>query len=307
MATLSEPMTADPSQHRQGLTKRLDTLRKNETFCDVTVTVKGTEFKAHKVVLAAASPFFLSLLESNMRESNEQVIRIELEEATVPLMEDVLKYGYTGNVSVTEESGHNLIATSDYPLLPGLKTVAGNFMKENVTIDNCVFNYYFADKYHCEELKVTSYEMINSNFSVVMETDDFLNLDVKQVMEWVSSDDITVSAEEQVFKGIVKWVTHNKGERESDFRDLLRQVRLMSISHDFLFNELVKEELVTTNNECVNFVLQSMEFICSSTDESCTKPPRKCLEMHKDTKMQSLFVVEHKPCVTFPRKIHGTS
>ena len=282
MATLSEPMNADPSQHRQELTERLDTLRRNEAFCDVTVAVKGTEFKAHKVVLAAASPFFLSLLESNMRESNEQVIRIELEEATAPVMEDVLKYVYTGNVSVTEESGHNLIATADYLLLPGLKAVACIFLMDNVTIENCIFNYYFADKYQCVELKDKCCQMINSNFSVVMETDDFLKIDVKQVMEWVSSDDITVSAEEEVFKGIVKWVTHNKSERESDFPDLLHQIRLMFISHDFLVNELFREELITTNIDCLNFVLGSMKYILGPTCESGTKPPRKCLEMHTD-------------------------
>ena len=281
MAVLSEPMTADPSQHRPELTERLDTLRRNESFCDVTVAVKGTEFKAHKVVLAAASPFFLSLLESNMRESNEQVIRIELEEATAPVMEDVLKYIYTGNISVAEESGHNLIVTADYLLLPGLKTVAYNFLKENVTIENCVFNYYFADKYQCMELKDECCEVINSNFSVVMETDDFLKLDVKQLMEWVSSDDITVSAEEEVFKGIVKWVNYNKSERENDFPDLLHQVRLISISHDFLFHELVKEKLVTTHNDSINFVLGSMESIFSSSCESA-KLPRKCLEKHTE-------------------------
>ena len=115
-----------------------------------------------------------------------------------------------------------------------------------------------------------------------METDVFLNLDVKHVMEWVSSDDITVSAEEEVFKGIVKWVNHNKGERESDFPDLLRQIRLMFISHDFLVNELVREELITTNIDCLNFVLGSIKYILHPTCESGTKSPRKCLKMHTD-------------------------
>jgi len=92
-------MAADPAKHRHELIERLDSLREKKSFCDVTVAVKGKEFKAHKAVLAAASPFFLSLLESNMRESNEQLIRIELEEATASVMEDVLKYVYTGNVS----------------------------------------------------------------------------------------------------------------------------------------------------------------------------------------------------------------
>ena len=47
-------------------------------------------------------------------------------------------------------------------------------------------------------------ELIKSNFSAVMETDDFLNLDAKQVIKWMSGDDIIIKAEEEVFKGIVK-------------------------------------------------------------------------------------------------------
>ena len=109
-------MKADPAHHYQDLIERLDALRENESFCDVTVAVKSREFKAHKLVPAAASPFFLTLHGSDMKESNEQLIRIELEEATACVMEDVLKYIYTGTVSLSEERGHNLIATADYLL-----------------------------------------------------------------------------------------------------------------------------------------------------------------------------------------------
>ena len=282
MVEVSHPMTTDPSQHCEELIERLDALRRNESFCDVTVAVKGKEFKAHKPVLAAASPFFLSLLESDMRESNEQLIRIELEEATAAVMEEVLKYIYTGNVSVTEESGHNLIATADYLLMPGLKTAACDFLRKNLIPDNCLCNYYFADKYQCTELKESSSKVIQKRFSIVMETDDFLNLDVEQVMEWVSSDNVIVKAEEQIFHGIVKWVSHNKSEREKDFPELLRQVRLMSISHDFLCNSLVKEELVTTNFECAKLVLDSLGSTFSLSGNSCITLPRKCLEVHQD-------------------------
>ena len=282
MSVLSEPMKADASQHRQELIERLDALRREGRFCDVTVAVKGQEFKAHKVMLAAASPFFLALLESDMRESNEQLISIELEEATSPVMEEVLKYIYTGNVSVTKEISHNLIATADYLLLSGLKTFAGNFMKENLTTENCVFNYYFADKYQCFELRDGAHEVIITNFSDLMETGDFLNLDIKQVIEWVSSDDVIVRDEKEIFKGIVRWVSHNKTERESHFLDLLHQVRLRSISSEFLFHEMINEELITSNIDCVNFVLGHMKCIFNCTTESCSKPARKCLERLED-------------------------
>ena len=56
---VSEPMTADHSQHCLQLTDRLEILRNNERFCDVIVEVKGKEFKVHKAVIAASSPFFL--------------------------------------------------------------------------------------------------------------------------------------------------------------------------------------------------------------------------------------------------------
>ena len=280
MGALSKPMiSVNPSDCRQELVGRLDILRRNQSFCDMKVVVKDKELAAHKAVLAAASPFFLSLLTSDMRESKEHLIRIELEEATASVMEDVLQYIYTGNVSVTEENAHNLMATADYLLLLGLKTMVGRYLMEILTTENCVFYYYFADKYQCMHLKERAREKISTDFSAVMETDDFLSLDIKQVMEWVSSDDITVNAEEEVFKGIVKWVSHNRSEREVEFPELLRQVRLVSISHNFLLNKLVKEDLVSTNSVCLNFVLDCMRLMCSATDEEVVQQPRNCLEL----------------------------
>ena len=280
MADLSQPMPSDPSKHCQELFYRLDALRRKESFFDVTVSVKEKEFKAHRLVLAASSPFFLSLLVSDMREGKEQFIRIELEEATGSVIEEVLKYIYTGNVAVTKETAHDLVAAAEYLLLPGLKTLACDFLKKSMTIENCIFNYYFADKYRCLELVQQSCEFINSNFSSVMETDDFLNLDIKEVMKWVSSDYVTVSCEEEIFKGIVKWVSHKKSERESNFAELISQVRLKSMSHDFLFNELVNEELVATSNTSLNFVLRSIKCIFDPFCENAAKPPRKCLERY---------------------------
>ena len=273
-------MSVEPSKHRQELLKRLDILRNNDSFCDVTIALKDKEFKAHRAVLAATSPFFLTLLTSNMKESNEQLIKVELEEATETVMQDALKYLYTGNVTVVEERAHNLIATANFILLPSLKTMVGNVL--NVSIENCLFNYYFADEYEVVELKEKCREVINSNFSVVMQTEDFLNLDVKQVMEWVSGDDVIVNAEEDIFQGIVKWVSHNKSEREKDFPGLLHQIRLSS--HDFLLNTLFKEELMTENPVfCLNFVVNAMKSsLLSSSDRESSQLPRKCQETHTD-------------------------
>ena len=277
MAANFSQSTTDLEEHanyHKDFFESLDALRRQEKFCDAVVSVKGKQFKAHRVVLAAASPFFQSLWESNMIEGNEQLIEIKLEEATASAMEDVLQFIYTGNVSVTEESCHELIATADYLLLRGLKSLASDVLKRKVAINNCVSNYYFADKYQCSKLKRKCCWFIKSLFSAVMTTEGFLNLNMKQVMEWVCSDDIEVRNEEDIFTGIVKWVSHNKSERESCFPDLLCQVRLGSISRYFLRETIAKEELVISNNTCLNFVLTSI----IAPDKRLCKLPRTCLQ-----------------------------
>ena len=202
----------------------------------------------------------------------------------------MLMYIYTGNVTFTDERAHKLFATADYLLLPGLKTMAGNFLTElTITIENCIFNYYFSRKYQCVQLMEKASEVINLNFTVVMETEDFLDLDVNQVMDWVSSDDIIVSAEEEVFKGIVKWVSYNKIERQCHLSELLHQLRLASVSHDFLVNELVKEELITKDPEFgLNSVVDAMKLTLNCADEQVNRQPRKCVE--KRTCRDRIFV-----------------
>ena len=298
MECLAESLSADPFKHREEILERLDILRNNDIFCDVTIAVKGKEFKAHRAVLAAASPFFLTLLTSDMKEGNEKLIEVELEEATESVMEDALEYLYTGNVIVVEGRAHNLIATANFLLLPSLKTMAANVLKDTLTTENCVFNYYFAEKYDCVELKDKCRKVINTNFSVVMETEDFLKLDQKQVMEWVSNDDVIVNEEEHIFKGIVRWVSHNKSEREGDFPELLHQVRLPFLSHDFLLDELVKDELITKDPVfCSNFVINAMKVVLSSSDSP--QQPRKCQETHID----GIFICGGKRALCyFPQK-----
>ena len=297
MEELSQPLSSEPSRHVQHLLERVETQRRNDHLCDVTVLVKDKYFKAHKVLLTASSPFFRKLLTSGMRESNEDVIKIELDEATEDIMEDVLSYIYTGDVLITDERAHNLIATADYLLLPGLKTVASNFIKKNLTPKNCIFNFYFAEKYDCRKLKEKACEVVKSNFTVVMETEGFLELQAKEVSDWVSRDDIIIGAEEEVLHGIVKWVSYNKSEREVHFTELLHHICLQSIPGDVLLNEIVQEDIFSQNAEfALKFVLDAMELKArNSTDGQVSQNYRKCLETFKD----GIFVCGGKKALAY--------
>ena len=259
------------------LMKRLNIQRKQDYLCDITlVTNDDREFKAHRNVLAAASPFFCKLLESDMKENREGIIRFE--EISGCVMEDVLEFIYTGTVEVTQENAKELIAAGNYLMIPSLKTVSGRFLEAEMTDSNCISTFYFAEKYDCVELIRDSREFIHENFAFVGEMDEFLSLEAKEVAVWISSDEIAVEAEADVYKIILKWVEHSKSERKAAFEELFRHVRLSFLSRDCL-EDVVTNELVRENFACVKLVMDAtVKMATFASEEDLPRSPRKGLE-----------------------------
>ena len=259
------------------LMKRLNIQRKQDHLCDITlVTNDGREFKAHRNVLSAATPFFCKLLESDMKENREGIIRFE--EISGCVMEDVLEFIYTGTVEVTQENAKELIAAGNYLMILSLKTVSGRFLEAEMTDSNCISTFYFAEKYDCVELIRDSREFIHQNFASVGEMDEFLSLEAKEVAVWISSDEIAVKAEAGVFKIILKWVEHSKSERKAAFEELFRHVRLNFLSRDCL-EDVVTNELVRENLACVKLVMDAIVKMATfASEDDLPQSPRKGLE-----------------------------
>ncbi|CAH3170433.1 unnamed protein product, partial [Porites evermanni] len=240
-----EPISeAEQSSFCVEMMKRLNMQRRQNYLCNITLVAKeGNEFKAHRNILSAASPFFSKLFQSDMRENEEGVIRFE--EISESILADILKFTYTGSIKVNGENAMNLIMAADYLLLESLKVIAGRFLEKKMSTDNCISTFHFAEKYRCEELVLCSTKFIQDNFTSVAESDEFLNLEADEVEKWISSENILVAAEEDVFRVIVNWVEQNKRERKDKFEQLFRHVRLVLLSRDFLFSDIVTNELVT--------------------------------------------------------------
>jgi len=260
------------------LMKRLDMQREQDYLCDITLVAKdGKEFKAHRNVLSAASPFFAKLLQSDMKEKKEGVARFE--EISAPILEDVLEFVYTGSVEINDDqNAKDLIIAADYLFLECLKAFSGRFLEQRLTNSNCISTFYFAEKYKCAELVSNSREFVHDNFASVAELDEFLNLEAKEVESWVSSDEICVAAEEDVFKIIQKWVEQNKRERKAKFEELFRHVRLVLVSRDFLL-DVVTNELVR-GGQCLRKVSDAIEVINYASEDTLLQSPRRRLGTH---------------------------
>ena len=286
MDLLSEPITeSDKQQFCVEMMKRLDIQRRKEQFCDVILEVGSGDdqarLKAHKIVLCAASPFFNNALNSDMKEKKEGVIR--LEETSKAVMEEVLEYLYTGHVDTNERSANfDLIVSADYFILPSLKVLCGKILLKSLALCNCVSIYYFALKYRCEELQKAAKDFILANFVVVAETEEFLNLSSKQVEEWISSDEIIVEGEEEVFEVVVRWMERNEGQKQN-FYELFRHIRCIYLPRVYLSNIALHDPLVKNNTDCSNCAQDAMKMAFGGGEECYfAQSPRNCLKTHEN-------------------------
>ena len=71
---------------------------------------------------------------------------------------------------------------------------------------------------------LTAVKFIHANFASVAEMDEFLNLEAKEVERWISSDEISVADEADVFRIILKWVEQDASNRKAAFEELFRRV-----------------------------------------------------------------------------------
>ena len=294
----------DKQQFCVEMMKRLDIQRKNEQFCDVVLEVGNGEdqarFNAHRVVLCAASPFFYSALNNDMKESKEGLIR--LEDTSKIAIEQLLDYLYTGHVDVTQHNAFDLLKIADFLVIPSLKEVSSNFIIQSLSSSNCFMAYYLAVNYRCFELQEKARDFIYANFTRVVEHEDFLNLTINEVEEWISSDEIRVRGEEDVFQAIVKWAEQNgDGEREKFF-ELFRHVRLIYLSRNYVLNEIFPHPLVTNDKACTAFVLDAVKDVSSGSEEcffaqaprNCLKTTEDCLVVSADTKTLCYVPYENK-------------
>ncbi|KAL5287256.1 hypothetical protein ACFFRR_008274 [Megaselia abdita] len=87
------------NNHKSNLVEILDTLIKLESYVDVTIVVdENVQFKAHRVVLAASSPYFQSILQ-DVPMDHCSILFPGVQEFE---MRALLEYMYTGEVNVTQ-------------------------------------------------------------------------------------------------------------------------------------------------------------------------------------------------------------
>eukprot|EP00071_Canis_lupus_P047478 XP_022281035.1 kelch-like protein 3 isoform X5 [Canis lupus familiaris] len=90
------------SAHMGKAFKVMNELRSKQLLCDVMIVAEDVEIEAHRVVLAACSPYFCAMFTGDMSESKAK--KIEIKDVDGRTLNKLIDYIYTAEIEVTEEN-----------------------------------------------------------------------------------------------------------------------------------------------------------------------------------------------------------
>ena len=123
----------------------------SEELSDCVIECDGRTFRCHKLILAGRSPVFKAMFRSNMAESLGS--KVTVEDLSETVMENVLRYIYTGRVAALEDQAGELLVAADKYDLGGLKASCEDAIARTLNADNAVDLLLLADGYNANQLK----------------------------------------------------------------------------------------------------------------------------------------------------------
>ncbi|TSK17818.1 Kelch-like protein 10 [Bagarius yarrelli] len=104
---------------------------------DVVLIVKGTKFRAHRLVLLELSPYF--------RWSRPLQFKYTIPGVTPHIMEPILQFAYSKQIRITPNNVQDLLVAADYLLVEEIAIRCTQFLEKHLCRQNCTEIWRFAD------------------------------------------------------------------------------------------------------------------------------------------------------------------
>ncbi|MGH0121154.1 UNVERIFIED_CONTAM: hypothetical protein FKN15_046399 [Acipenser sinensis] len=236
----------------------MNRMRQRGVLCDIVLHVGAKEIKAHKVVLASCSPYFHAMFTNEMSESRQT--HVTLHDIDPQALEQLVQYAYTAEIVVGEGNVQTLLPAASLLQLNGVRDACSKFLLSQLDPSNCLGIRSFADTHSCSDLLKSAHKYVLQHFVEVSKTEEFMLLPLKQVLDLISSDNLNVPSEEEVYRAVLCWVKHDIDSRRQHVPRLMKCVRLPLLTRDFLMSHVDTELLVRHHSECKDLLIEALKY-----------------------------------------------
>ena len=138
----------------------------NRDNTDITIQCDEEKFFCHSVLLKARSTVFFKMLEGGTKV-------IIIDETKPSIMDDIIKYIYTGVVRITRERMVDLIIAGEKFQLPGLLSKCLVSFRNQINFDNAADVLVMAEKHGLEDFKKAATNKIIYNRTMLIADESF--------------------------------------------------------------------------------------------------------------------------------------
>ena len=208
--------------HSNMVLASLNDLRIHRELCNIELVVGDVRIPAHKSILCACSPYFKAMFSSSYSEASQGSVIIRDVSSTA--LELLVQYFYTSEIYITTDNVQELLSVSCMFQITSLKDACCEFMRRHLGVTNCLGVRAMADLHSCAQLRKLADNFAKKNFTSVIESEEFLKLEVEHLIDLFSSDDLGVASEEKVYEAVMIWIQHDPINREEYLIQLLEKV-----------------------------------------------------------------------------------
>ncbi|GMI98767.1 ARM repeat protein interacting with ABF2 [Hibiscus trionum] len=123
----------------------------NPTLSDVTFVVEGKRFYAHRICLLASSDAFRAMFDGGYRERDAKDVEIPNIRWDVFVL--MMRYIYTGSVTVEIDLAQELLRAADQYLLDDLKRLCEYAIAQDISVENVMVMYELAEAFNATTLR----------------------------------------------------------------------------------------------------------------------------------------------------------
>ncbi|GFN95204.1 kelch-like ech-associated protein 1 isoform x1, partial [Plakobranchus ocellatus] len=258
-------------RHPREALEVMSVLRRSRKLCDVTLVAGDQQIQAHKIVLAAASPYFRAMFTSGMRE--EEMSVIPLHGISPCTLAQLVEFAYTAEVSIKETNVCYLLPAATMFQMNHVVEACTVFLEHQLDPSNCIGIADFASEHGCSELEEKARRYIRNHFCQVIFSDEFLVLNPCQMLSLVKQDELNVQCESEVFKAVIRWVEHDPEKRLTVLEGLMSSVRLDCLAPTFLEQQLRTCQILKQRPACLNTITEKLRGL--KLHRKCSELPRK--------------------------------
>ena len=228
-------------------------------LCDITIEAEDLLFPVHRAVLASSSPYFRAMFCNGMEETSKSSVNIR----HIPshTMKIVLDYCYTGEIDITEDNVQDLLPAASLLQLEFVRRSCSDFLLNQLCSTNCLGVLSFANTHDCQDLKDAAHTYAKHHYLDILESEEFLDQDVKDLLQLLQSEELNVQNESQVYESVMKWIKHDMPNRRDKLPLLLEHVRLPLIEAEYLVSHVSSEPLIRRNESCRDLVDEAKDYL----------------------------------------------